>query len=397
MDNLKCVHSYNGLRVANDGTVMPCCYYDEESRLKDDTGNIIQTHTHTIQDMMDSPDRLKLISDLESGIKHSACKRCWTDEFNKGSSKRIEDNERFKIEESRKLKYVELNLGNTCNLACRMCNIGASIKWYDDHLEIYDEHGGFTNNKDEYKSFVRRFYKSFEDDSMFWIEMDKMLPKVEAFDIYGGEPMLMKKQWEVLKKSVDLGYSKNQELHLATNGTIFNEEYFDILNKFKKCVVTFSIDAIEDRFEYIRHHGKWDIITKNVDKWIDNPKNKNIEFDVAATVTNLNIYYLDEIVDWCKSKNLKLFLIDVSRPEFYASYNLPQSIKNSINKKFDIYLYKTELSEFVRNSILGSLKNMNSQEFNTDLWFQFKKKNGILDKTRNQQFSKTFPELNSLI
>jgi len=397
MSNLKCVHSYNGLRVANDGTVMPCCYYNEESRLKDESGNIIQTHTHTITDMMDSPDRLKLISDLENGIQHSACKRCWVDEKNKNTSKRIEDNERFKIDESRKLKYVELNLGNTCNLACRMCNIGASIKWYDDHIELYDDGGGFRNNKDEYKSFVKKLYKSFEDDSLFWLEMDKMLPKVEAFDIYGGEPMLMKKQWEVLEKSVDLGYSKNQELHLATNGTIFREEYFDILNKFKKCVVTFSIDAIEDKFEYIRHHGNWDIVTKNIDKWISNPKNKNIEFDVAITVTNLNIYYLDEIVNWCESKNLKLFLIDVSRPEFYASYNLPDNVKDSINKKFDIYLYKTQLPEFVVNSIMGSLRNMNGRDFDVDLWFQFKKKNGILDKTRNQQFSKTFPELNSLI
>ena len=397
MDNLKCVHSYNGLRVANDGTVMPCCYYNEESPLKDSDGVIMRTDTHTIDDMMNSPDRLKLISDLENGIHHSACKRCWADESNKGSSKRTDDNGRFDVDEERKLKYVELNLGNTCNLACRMCNIGASIKWYDDHIELYDDGGGFKNNKQEYKSFVKKFYKSFEDDSMFWNQLHNILPHINAFDIYGGEPMLMKKQWEVLKKSVELGYSLEQELHLATNGTIFREEYFDILNKFKKCVVTFSLDAIEDRFEYIRHHGNWSIVTDNIQKWINNPKTTNIEYDVAITVTNLNIYYLDEIVDWCQANNLKLFLIDVSRPEFYASYNLPQSVKNSINKKFDIYLYKTELPEFVRNSILGSLKNMNSRDFDMDLWFQFKKKNGILDKTRNQKFEETFPELNSLI
>jgi hypothetical protein len=40
---------------------------------------------------------------------------------------------------------------------------------------------------------------------------------------------------------------------------------------------------------------------------------------------------------------------------------------------------------------------MNSKEFDVDLWFQFKQKNGILDKTRNQKFQDTFPELNSLI
>jgi|13_taG_2_1085334.scaffolds.fasta_scaffold11253_3 MoaA/NifB/PqqE/SkfB family radical SAM enzyme len=397
MNNLKCVHSYNGLRVANNGTVMPCCYYDEESPLKDLNGNIIKTHTHSIKEMMESPDRISLIKDLESGIKHGACKRCWTDETNKNTSKRIEDNERFDTDYNKSLKYIELNLGNTCNLACRMCNIGASIKWYDDHLEIYDDEGGFRKDKDGYKKFVKQFYKSFEDDSRFWEEFEKILPQISAFDIYGGEPMLMKKQWEALEKSVELGYSKDQELHLATNGTIFAEKYFEILNKFKKCVVTFSLDAVGDRLEYIRHHAKWNNIETNVDKWINHPKNKNIEFDVAITVTNLNIYYLDEIVDWCISKNLTPFLIDVSRPEFYASYNLPQSAKNLINKKFDIYLYKQELPSFILESIKGSLNNMNSKEYDMDLWFMFKKKNGILDSNRKQSFTNTFQELNSVI
>ena len=35
--------------------------------------------------------------------------------------------------------------------------------------------------------------------------------------MYGGEPMLVKKQWETLKKSIQLGLVKEQELHFNTN------------------------------------------------------------------------------------------------------------------------------------------------------------------------------------
>ena len=35
MKNLRCIHSYNGLRVANGGYVMPCCFYDESKPFKD--------------------------------------------------------------------------------------------------------------------------------------------------------------------------------------------------------------------------------------------------------------------------------------------------------------------------------------------------------------------------
>ena len=36
--------------------------------------------------------------------------------------------------------------------------------------------------------------------------------------------------------------------------------------------------------------------------------------------------------------DLNPYFIDVSHPDFYSPSNLPQSAKNLINKKFDIYL-----------------------------------------------------------
>ena len=80
--------------------------------------------------------------------------------------------------------------------------------------------------------------------------------------------MLIKKQWETLRKSIELGYAKNQELSFNTNGTIFKEEYIDILNEFKRVVISFSIDAIEDRFNYIRHHGDWEKVKSNIEGWL---------------------------------------------------------------------------------------------------------------------------------
>jgi len=103
------------------------------------------------------------------------------------------------------------------------------------------------------------------------------------------------------------------------------------------------------------------------------------------------------LVDWCLDMNLNPYFLDVSHPDFYTPSNLPQSAKNLINKKFDIYLYKQELPSFILESIKGSLNNMNSKEYDMDLWFMFKKKNGILDSNRKQSFTNTFQELNSVI
>ena len=391
---LQCVHSYNGLRVSNNGTTMPCCYWNENMPLKDKNGVIIKTDTHTIEDMMKSPDRLNLISDLENGIKNEGCNRCWEDEEYKGESRRTRD---LKLGYSNEpiVKYLELNLGNTCNLACRMCSVGASIKWFDEHRALHDTNGGHSDDG-VYKKWVREYYKSYEDDSMFWKEMESQLSNVNYIDMYGGEPMLVKKQWETLKKSIELGYAKNQELHFNTNGTIFKEEYIDILNQFKRVVISFSIDAIENRFNYIRHHGDWEKVKENIESWLKY-KSDIINFDIAVTVTNLNIYYLDELVDWCLNMDLNPYFIDVWYPDFYSPSNLPQSAKNLINKKFNIYLYNEEIPQHIVNGIKGSLQNMNDNEMKDFVWQKFLKNNKFLDESRKQSFEDTFKELNSVI
>ena len=76
------------------------------------------------------------------------------------------------------------------------------------------------------------------------------------------------------------------------------------------------------------------------------------------------------------------------------------SLKTSgkaINKKFDIYLYKENIPQNVSDGITGILNSMNSKNFSKNLWGTFLTKNDLLDTSRNQDFEKTFKELNILI
>jgi hypothetical protein len=102
-------------------------------------------------------------------------------------------------------------------------------------------------------------------------------------------------------------------------------------------------------------------------------------------------------MEWCMQMNLNPYFIDVSHPDFYSPSNLPTSLKNLINKKFDIYLYKEGIPTNIVNGIRGSLQNMNDTELNNIVWQKFLKNNKFLDDSRNQKFEETFPELNSLI
>lgn len=399
--SLTCVHAKNGLRVTNDGFVMPCCYYDAKYRFKDNDGNLIKTDTHVITDMMESPDRAELNKALESGERHVGCKRCWTDEDTKGESKRTRDLDTWGVDSNDRgdVKFIELNLGNTCNLACRMCNVGASIKWMDEHRSVYNTPDNWKDD-DTYKQEVKTFYKSYDYDSMFWSELPKILPDVKTIDMYGGEPMLMKKQWEVLQSAVDGGFAKNIVLHFNTNGTIYNQKYVDILKHFKRVTFSFSIDGIGKRFEYIRYHGIWDDVDNKVRTWVKLQKeNDNFEIDVAYTVTNMNIGFIDEMIMWCYSNGMRLYLINVSEPEYYSPYNLPSGAKKMITEKLEKFIKENNrmISRDALTDVRGSINLMNSQQYNLEEWRKFISATQILDKSRNQDFMKTFPELSSFI
>jgi hypothetical protein len=102
-------------------------------------------------------------------------------------------------------------------------------------------------------------------------------------------------------------------------------------------------------------------------------------------------------MEWCMDMDLNPYFIDVWYPDFYSPSNLPQSAKNLINKKFDIYLYKEGIPPNIVNGINGSIQNMNNREMDNTIWEKFLKNNKFLDTSRNQSFEETFKELNSVI
>jgi molybdenum cofactor biosynthesis enzyme MoaA len=390
MKGLQCVHAENGLRVSNDGFVTPCCFYDDEYKFKDKNGDFLHTSKNTVDEIMNSPDAVKLREDLRNGIKHPGCKRCWDEEEYINSSKRARDTGYLYFQEDAKVRYVELNLGNTCNLACRTCNVGASIKWAEENKMIY--HKEMPDN--EYKEHVRQFYKSYENDSIFWLEMDKSIEDIIQIDMYGGEPFLMKKQWELLQKSIDEGHSKNQILHFNTNGTIFNEKYLNILKQFKRVNIGFSIDGVGERFEYIRHHGIWSDVHENIKKWLNFAKdNDNMEIMLCYTLSILNVYYTDEIIRYSIDNNITMYFNLLVLPDYYSIKNIPEPIKIKITNKLNSFM--DEVSE-CDNNMVRELTNilhfMNSNTSEPKKWDEFIKFTDFLDKSRKQSFKTVFSE-----
>jgi organic radical activating enzyme len=393
--SIRCVHIESGLRVTNYGTTQPCCYFDPNIDYKDEEGKKVNVNSTTLPDVFKNKTLSDLRKQFNKGERPVECTRCWKEEDAGIESKRIRDTRNFGEKKLiNTVRFLELNLGNTCNFACRMCGIEASIKWYKEDRKLR-----FDDKTDkEYNSYVKKMYKSYEDDSLFWKSVYEVAPTLETIDMYGGEPFLVKKQWEFLKELIRMGYSKNIRLHFNTNGSIFNEEYVKILDEFKHTTISFSIDGIEDKFNYIRYHGDWVDVLKNMNKWNDATKDKlNYRLDICVTVSVLNILDLGEMSDFftLTFPNMPLFFNQVSWPLYYSVKCIPNNFKGKITEKLISYAESIDLQE-VKDQVYTTIEFMNKNSAPIESFNKFFKVNDFLDVNRKEEFQKTFPELSNI-
>jgi sulfatase maturation enzyme AslB (radical SAM superfamily) len=203
---------------------------------------------------------------------------------------------------------------------------------------------------------------------------------------YGGEPFLIKSTWDLLTHAAEHNFSKDIELVFNTNGTVWDEEKENLLSNFKQVELHLSIDGIGDRFEYLRHPAQWKIVYDNITriiKWRDAiPVSRHVIID--CSVSALNVWYVPELVMFCKNYNLDIYINIVLEPSHYAISNIPQPAKEEIIKYYNLTL--TEDQEIKK--IYGYL----SVSQDTNSWRNFIDDVNKRDQYRNERFQNTFAE-----
>lgn len=395
-----CVNPYINLALESSGSAKVCCMSTQF--INDLNGNTVSIINMPVTEIWKQPSRLEVAAALEAGIRHPNCQLCWNEDDAGQKSKRVRDNETFNAVDVSKVIYpmvVDLKLGNECNLKCRTCNSSSSSAWIKEEYDVYFKSNStyteFIHN-DKLKN-IRVSYADYNEN--FWKDIENILPYVKYFDIYGGEPMYVKKHWDFIRKSNELGFSKNQSIHYNTNGTIF-PEHIDLLDSFKSINVQFSVDGIEDKFTYARHPANWNVFVDNVAKYKEHQRLAPNEwkFDVCLTISAYNIFYLDEIFDYMTDTlGLAVYLNLIHGPENLACFVYPPAVKELITAKLNSYTpandkwahpWKTQLP-----GVLMFLNNTPDKNLITKFWETTK----LHDQYRNESFEITFPEVYNLI
>lgn len=364
------------------GEFRPCCLSEESIP----NFNIMQGNT--LNDAFNSEYMENLRQEFIEGKQPLTCAKCWALESAGGTSKRMISNQKFGVDTTKKqLKFLDLKLGNICNLKCRICGAWSSSKWAQEEIELGNHTARKWLNQGQWP----------RKQHNLWNEIVELLPHVEYFEFTGGEPFLIKEHFDILQKSVELGTSKKQQIHYNTNGTTFPEYAVkDIWPNFQKVEIAFSIDDIGERFEYQRYPAGWQQVNENISKFNNLKKDHpNIKTQVCCTINIQNIYNLEKITVWIDSQNFD-----------YVFYNYLHEAK-----EWNVQYLPLEYKELIQTKLLSSkITSRYRKEMNQACVFMMDKHLGdeqihwhrrqkiiASDKFRNQSFVKVHPEYQGLV
>jgi sulfatase maturation enzyme AslB (radical SAM superfamily) len=367
--------------------------YRRQAPLKEKLGEL------SISDCFQQPDLIQLRKDIEDGVRNPGCTRCWQEEDGGKESKRTRDNEKYHNMivsggvPYKGISYLELNLGNECNLRCRTCGPHSSSQWVK---EAYDIQYFKVIDKKRYSEEVKQFHKTYAEDSAFWPDFEKHLPTIRQLDFYGGEPFMSKKMWHVLRVAVEKGYAKDIELNYATNGSFWPEEV-EIFKHFRRVSVQFSIDGIGNQFEFMRYLSDWKVVTENMTRAEEfRDSNPNVFLGWCITLSALNVYQLPEIL-LEHHKNYSSFGVYLNLVHFPNHFNIsimPENVKVQVLEKINSF---PSHYQSYWHKIPGITGFIEGGEYNETDWIALIDSIRSSDVYRNQDYAEIFPEFANII
>jgi MoaA/NifB/PqqE/SkfB family radical SAM enzyme len=324
-----CIYPWINLRISTVGDISPCCMNNKI------ISNLSQT---TIQEAYHSDIMKDLRYSFLTGEFPGSCVSCWEEEAIGKPSMRQRAKHKFKEiyyrldyqkESINNLQLFDLNLGNSCNLSCKICNSNSSSSIAEQE---YADGIISTVEFQELKQSVK-----WADTEEFWNQLLPMVENIKYLDLYGGEPLMSKLHFDFLKKLIDLGVAKNIKIDYNTNGTIYSEKFFDLWDHFKEIKISFSIDDIADRFEAQRVGAKWDQVGKNIKKYNSKRSEKFIT-EIFPTINIQNVYWLPELLEWISTQSFDHTAFNVlHNPESYNILSLKPQAKLAVIEKLKKY------------------------------------------------------------
>lgn len=382
--NTICSLPFNSVSVDPTGRLRPCCNAD--SGVFPEDINVI-----SVDRIINNPSIQGLRKSLLNNIKDPICSRCWKMESVGNQSFRniangdqdhgltsISPDSFTETIDYSNIRYLDITLGNKCNLACRMCHPGSSSLVAKQYIDL-----GYSFDSPQLLEFDR----SGKDKIL---ELITKSVNLSSIYLLGGEPLINEFHDEIIELLINLDKAKNITLHYSTNLHTDVEKHLERWSKFKLVEISVSIDGTDEVYEYIRWPGSWKKVYGNLKKVCDIAHNdRKIVAGVAITAQNLNVGNIPALINSIQDIGslVSYYFIPVTgcnNIEYTPTHILEDAITN-LAGLYDPYNRISELSNYYKKAVTVK-STVTAAEIE-----KFFNRQKDFDRLRKQNLFKTLP------
>jgi sulfatase maturation enzyme AslB (radical SAM superfamily) len=318
----------------------------------------------TVNDWHNSHPMKNFRQAINGDSKQSQCKGCYYEESHGYESRRVKENFKSVIftEQAFDKSFQQspthrqfhkaldqedmpmpvdwhIDLGNECNLACKMCGPSASSLIASKYSKLglpYTARDNWVNNANAWNNFIASL------DSI----------KVNRLHFMGGEPMLSKK-FRVLVDHLLTNKRQDVSISFVTNGTILDQEFIDKLKQFRSFDLEISLESITESNHYIRQ-GQGESTQKTIDniEKLISQQTDTFHVILRSVPQLLNISTYDQYIRYAWDKKVSIQGIPLTGPDFLAIAVLPLQLRQTFIPLYQKIIDDIESESAVTNTIV---------------------------------------------
>lgn len=367
-----CVLPFMHAAVSPTGSFRVCCNSNpKNNKIMKTPDKEYKMFRDDINEAWNSPDYKKIRKQFIDGERPETCQRCFREEDAGVRSPRIGYNEKWwkddvQVAEEIPLdvRYVDIRLGNLCNLKCRMCNPWSSSMWVKDWNKIVHTAELAPNEplSDNDLDWMEKLGE-WPDRKQTGVNFVEIASTIKEIYLTGGEPTLATSQYALFDYCIKNDLAGGIKLKYNTNLTNVPDKMIEYWSHFKGVQLNASIDATGARDRYIRYPSNWNKIVEIFDKLNALP---NVNMQIHCTVQVLNMCAMPELLDWIKSKGLRddqIYLNILNHPESMNIRSLPTDLKQIAEKRLEPYLHIPKVAD--------TIKYMWAEDWHEKRWKEF--------------------------
>lgn len=228
---------------------------------------------------------------------------------------------------------LHIDLGNYCNLACKMCGPHASSKIAVQYIK-WDMPGA---NQYVGTDWTR--------DSDTWHRVLTELAGISNLrnvHFMGGETLITQRfedfvDFMLARGRTDLNFS------FVTNGTVFNPALMDKLLKFRRVGIEVSMETVTPHNAYQRQGTDTQAVMSNIDRYLDLCDGDRVTVIVRPAISTLTIGNYPSLLEYCLSKHIIVKSLICHEPRYQDPVVLPRHIKDLYLSRYRDLLARMEL------------------------------------------------------